>query len=203
MKDNDREPKVAECADQLTHKTNAIAHLIGEGYQYKDREWLTEALGLIPILITDARELSEMLDDVIYGDMLEAKKVKNKRKKRTRKMEARLRGCLAVIATGSTDRTERYRLIAELEDLDGDITNGTSHWNGVRFDFPPDDWDRQADWSATINEATASQLVNLTGEYIDTCSVCGMDVPGPHPPVGTPQANTPHYVGPLTVKDIL
>jgi hypothetical protein len=37
--------------------------------------------------------------------------------------------------TESADRTERYRAVAELEDIDGGI------WDGPRADYPPENWE--------------------------------------------------------------
>ena len=38
------------------------------------------------------------------------------------------------------DRTARYRLFAELEDI-ADAEMGTPHWSGPRTDDPPANWE--------------------------------------------------------------
>lgn len=42
-------------------------------------------------------------------------------------------------AATEPDRTARYRLVAELEDI-ADTEAGMDHWDGPRMDDPPDSW---------------------------------------------------------------
>jgi len=54
----------------------------------------------------------------------------------TSRLRDRLLEALSELQKGTTDRTARYRLQAEMEDLEGD----TAHWDGARTDDPPASW---------------------------------------------------------------
>lgn len=101
----------------------------------------------------------------------------------------RLKGVLEQLLKLTSDRTARYRLEAELEDLED------GHWDGARTDDPPESWfdSRDPDNARKIKEGAQRLLDEMNS--VPTCEVCGLDVPGPHPTRWIRQEDTPHYIG--------